>query len=768
MRAFWIALVIAVIAALAPASAQDPIERLQTLDEISVATDQAKVSLDGAVSSDAISRTRFQLQDMRNELNAIRVDVAAELAELNANLDGLGPKPVSETESADVSELRARYAGELGVLTDKRVRTNALLQRVDTLLSRSTNMVRTAFYQRILAYDTPPFFPESLVEAGAQFETKAMRKANYLAAWWRGHVEAGTVRNMLFGWGVTLAGIAFLLLVVRDNLADRLWRRLKIRPDDVASRSGIAWMRATVRIGLAALSLFFVHRVSIESGLAPRGDTSILNHILWAVFMFAVIHAVSVAHYSVGKPLWRVSSRDDDGAAKGHAFALMAGTLYLTDQLIRAVLGDAMEHSALLRLETLIAAGAFAWVVLSYRPKLADAQSVFSLLLLAAAFAPLLAAAVGYAPLARYAMEKVAQIVVLFAYLGLVRAALKGWTLLAVERLVVGRRGRVDESDDDVVGFWTEISVDGLLFIAVLPVLLAIGGMNWSEIQTLTLAMLAGFSVGNLTISPANLLSALVVALFVLLATRITQRVLDRRVLPMARVNPGLRYSLKTLIGYFGLVIAVIAGVSTLGIDLSSLAIIAGALSVGIGFGLQSIVNNFVSGLILLIERPIKIGDWVVTNSGEGVVRRINVRSTEIETFDRCSIIVPNSELISSAVQNWTHRDNLARIRVMIGVTYDADPRNVQHILANVVDGYEACLKDPAPLIYFTDFGDSALMFDVRAFIRDANGSLSTKNELRHRIFEALKAAGIEIPFPQRVVHMQGDGSAGADPQIAD
>ena len=764
MRTMWIALMCWVALALSQTSAQSNETRLQTLDEISVATDRAQSLLQAANSIDEISRSRIPLQDMRNDLNAIRSDVDVELDVVGTNLDALGPRPDNAIESSDVAELRNRYAAEITLLSEERIRANALLQQLDALLAQSHDKVRAAFYRRIFAYGTPPVFPEPLAEATSQFQNKVRDKSGYLVNWWKGHVEDGTLRHMLFGWGATLISIAFLLFIVRDNLADRLWRRLKIRDDDVAGRSGIAWMRATVRIALAAISLLMLQRVSIESGLTPRGDTAILNQVLWAIFMFAVIHAVSVAHYSPGKPIWRISTQDDDGAAKGHALALFAGSLYLVDQLIRALLGEAMEHSALLRLETLIAAIAFAWVILAYRPKLTDKQTVLSLVLLMIAAIPFLAAAIGYAPLARYGMEKLAQIVVLFAYLGLVRGALKGWTLLAVERLVLGRRARPADDEEDVVGFWTELAVDSLLFIAIAPVLLAIGGMHWSEIQALTLALLAGITIGNLTLSPANILSALVVALIILLATRVTQRVLDRRVLPMARVNPGLRYSLKTLIGYIGLIIAVVAGVSTIGIDLSSLALIAGALSVGIGFGLQSIVNNFVSGLILLIERPIKIGDWVVTNSGEGVVRRINVRSTEIETFDRCSIIVPNSELISSAVQNWTHRDNLARVRVLIGVTYDADPRFVHDLLAKVVADYDALLKTPEPLIYFTDFGDSALMFDVRAYITDANSSLSTKNELRHRIFEALKEAGIEIPFPQRVVHLPGGGAVETDP----
>ncbi|MEL7029010.1 MAG: mechanosensitive ion channel domain-containing protein, partial [Pseudomonadota bacterium] len=193
----------------------------------------------------------------------------------------------------------------------------------------------------------------------------------------------------------------------------------------------------------------------------------------------------------------------------------------------------------------------------------------------------------------------------------------------------------------------------------------------------------------------------------------------------------------------------------------SNLAIIAGALSVGIGFGLQSIVNNFVSGLILLFERPIKVGDWIVTNSGEGLVKRISVRSTEIETFDRSSIIVPNAELISAAVTNWTYKDKIGRVIVPVGVTYDADPAEVIEILEKVARDLPVVLDYPAPFVYFDEFGDSSLNFQLRAYIRDINSSLSARTQIRVGIFNALKEAGIEIPFPQRDLHVKDPLLAG-------
>jgi len=202
-------------------------------------------------------------------------------------------------------------------------------------------------------------------------------------------------------------------------------------------------------------------------------------------------------------------------------------------------------------------------------------------------------------------------------------------------------------------------------------------------------------------------------------------------------------------------VLAVLLAITTAGLDLSKVAIVAGALSVGIGFGLQSIVSNFVSGLILLAERPIKSGDWIITSGGEGTVRKTSVRSTEIETFDGATVVIPNSNLITDAVTNWTHHSHRGRIKIAIGVGYDSDPEQVQNILLECAKAHQRVLKRPGPNVFFMDFGADALVFELRAYLADINNSISTKSDLRFAILKALRQAKIEIPYPQRDLHIK-------------
>ena len=206
--------------------------------------------------------------------------------------------------------------------------------------------------------------------------------------------------------------------------------------------------------------------------------------------------------------------------------------------------------------------------------------------------------------------------------------------------------------------------------------------------------------------------------------------------------------------------------ISSAGFDLSSLAFVAGALSLGVGFGLQSIVSNFVSGLILLAERPIKAGDWVSTSGGDGYVRKISVRSTEIETFDRATIIVPNSSLITDTVTNWTHGNKTGRIRIPIGVAYESDPDQVQEILLKCAAEHDLVLGRPEPVVYFMEFGASSLDFELRCFLADINYGMSVMSDLRFSILKELRAANIGIPFPQREIIIKSEEPA-AEPAPA-
>jgi small-conductance mechanosensitive channel len=280
--------------------------------------------------------------------------------------------------------------------------------------------------------------------------------------------------------------------------------------------------------------------------------------------------------------------------------------------------------------------------------------------------------------------------------------------------------------------------------------------MTWSEVLGVFTKPL--FQLGQTWISLATMVEFLVVGTIVIIASRLVRYFLRTRVLARTKLDVGQQYAIARIVSYIVLVLGLLIGVETVGINLSSLAVIAGALGVGIGFGLQNIVSNFVSGLIILAERPIQIGDRVdLGNNTVGKVVRIGARATHVLTNDNIMVIVPNSEFVSNRVVNWTHIDPRVRLRLVVGVGYGSDPHVVEKFLLEVANENPNVLKDPAPTVAFKEFGESTLNFELRVWAGDmAHRPGNLESQLNFAIWDKFKKHGIELPFPQRDLHIQG------------
>ncbi|WP_160010675.1 mechanosensitive ion channel family protein [Rhizobium sp. 18055] len=311
----------------------------------------------------------------------------------------------------------------------------------------------------------------------------------------------------------------------------------------------------------------------------------------------------------------------------------------------------------------------------------------------------------------------------------------------------------------DQVGLLVGFCIYGVALAAGIPLILLLWGFHVQDLQLIAYRLLTEVRLGGISISLIGILTGILLFAGCYLLTRWVQRWLDNNVMARSHVDLGVRNSVKTGIGYLGVGIAALIGVSAAGIDLSSFALVASALSVGIGFGLQNIVSNFVSGLILLVERPFKVGDHVVSGTAEGIVKRISVRATEIETFRKQSIIVPNSELINANVGNWTHRNKMGRSEIPVSVSYDSDPQKVMDILLELVNAVPLVLRNPEPHVEFLRFGPYSLDFELRFMLGDMGDGLKVRNDLRIAILKRFRQEAIEIPLPQSdvVFHRQPD-----------
>ncbi len=290
----------------------------------------------------------------------------------------------------------------------------------------------------------------------------------------------------------------------------------------------------------------------------------------------------------------------------------------------------------------------------------------------------------------------------------------------------------------------------GTLLVAAVPPLALAWGATPADIAGAWQQAVAGISIGNQKITAADILRLLVVFAAGCVLTALSQSVLQRSVLPNTRLDPGAQRALITGVGYIGVILAGVAAVAMTNFDFTNVAIVAGALSIGIGFGLQTVVSNFVSGILLLLERPINVGDWIEVGDVSGTVRNISVRATLVETFDRARIVVPNTDLIGGRVTNWTLNNRQGRIILPVGVAYGTEPRLVERILLEIGNAHPEVLSDPAPMAVFMNFGADALEFELRVILTDVKFFLTARSDLNFAIAERFAQEGISIPFPQR------------------
>ena len=303
--------------------------------------------------------------------------------------------------------------------------------------------------------------------------------------------------------------------------------------------------------------------------------------------------------------------------------------------------------------------------------------------------------------------------------------------------------------------------VEPVLALMSLLITLFFWGMTAEDLTAWAAKYSHGITIGDITLDFGSIGSAIALFFVLYVVMKVFQWFLKSRVFPYTSFDIGVKDAILAIAGYIGIVIAFLASMSAIGLDMSKLAIIAGALSVGIGFGLQAIFSNFVSGLILLFERPVKVGDWIVVGAHEGMVKKIRVRSTEIETFWNSSIIVPNSQLISETVTNWTLHDRMGRIDIQVGVTYGEDTDKVKKLLLQAATANPTVRRLPAPQVLFSNFGDSSLDFELRCFIRNIRDIHRVSSDIRFAIDDIFREHGIEIPFPQRDLHIippKGEG----------
>ena len=368
--------------------------------------------------------------------------------------------------------------------------------------------------------------------------------------------------------------------------------------------------------------------------------------------------------------------------------------------------------------------------------------------------AMLIAEMCGYSPLAAHLLE---------ASLKTIFAVLTVWILMLLaqggldwifHKSPLTKVSLLRKNADVIVHYSARFFNIFLGALAVIQVVV-IWGLFESNLEVIRALLSIRLTIGSWQLTIGIVLIAVVFLYGSLIASRAVQKVLMEEVFPRRKMERGAQISMGRLIHYGFILVGFLFALTALGVDLKNITIIGGALGVGIGFGLQTIVNNFICGIILLFERPIKTGDYIEIGGQFAEIKEIGLRSTTVHTFDRADIVVPNADLITNQVINWTRSDRLARIRVPVGVAYGSDVTLVMKILLECVEENSSVMRIPEPRVYFMGFGESSLDFQLRIHLSEIDNWYPVQSELLQEIVRKFRLEGIEIPFPQRDLHVR-------------
>ena len=359
----------------------------------------------------------------------------------------------------------------------------------------------------------------------------------------------------------------------------------------------------------------------------------------------------------------------------------------------------------------------------------------------------------GYPNLSVYILNRYIISVFLFGLFWIVKNCFEKTIKYIGANLLCGKTFHLRRAFVTRINFVLTVLINPILVLLFSFALLNLWGFSNDFLLHLLKKLVFGFSIGGIRISLIAIVFGILAFLIAYSLVKVFRKHLVQNVFTHLEVDEGIRHSLDSFVNFIGIILSLILAIVVMGGNLTNLTVIAGALSVGIGFGLQNVINNFVSGIIILFERPFKVGDWVTIDGEEGKIKQINIRSTELETFRRTSVIVPNATLLSSSVINKTHGNNWARLSVKVGVAYGSDVEKVRDVLIECALANPKVLKRPAPYVIFQDFGASSLDFELFWYTSNIWEGWGAASELRFAINKRFREENIEIPFPQMVIY---------------
>ncbi len=798
MLCTWLSMAPLALAQGDDAAADDPIAQLAQAGKD---LKQIQTAVETADTPDTLKTLSDRALAVQRDADAARNALQPELEQVDARVAQLGEVVEGTTEARDIAAQRKALNQQRSDLASAIARAKLLAGDAKQVGADIEKMRVTQFSEDLARKVNSPLSPS----LWKQFAVHVPADYSRLVVLYRQGETAARKAIAEHGWRAPLTGLALALLMFFPL---RLWLRAAGRryaaseraPDGRLRRSGLAvWLLAvgTLLPGFAAVVLV----AALDSiGAIPPRLQQLALHFQVATFVAAFITALSACLLVPKRPSWRLVSLDDTAAWRLRKYAWgAAGLTFLSILLVEINRASRTSAITTVAVDGLIAITYMALIVAIlvslarlHRRQTDEAQAKLDAQVDAGAKQPkapvrrsgwivlarlaghvVVAAAViatllGYLNLALFvAQQLVWGAVVLLAASLLLKFAddLSLWLLSPTSRVgksIVLTTGLNDAKVEQAGVLLSAVLRIGVILLAVLALTAPFGNLNtfFSAMDSLS----NGLTIGDTTLKPSSVLYAVLAFLVVWAVMQAFQNWLTNTYLPKTDLDAGARNSISTVTRYLGIIAAVLWGLTALGIGLERLALVVSALSVGIGFGLQAITQNFVSGLILLAERPVKIGDWVKLGDQEGDIKRISVRSTEIQVGDKSTLIVPNSELITKTIRNMTMGNAQGRIQIQFSVPLSTDVAAVRQILLDCYTEHVGVLAEPAPSVFIDSIANGQVAINSFAYVSGPRAVYGVRSDLYFTMLQKFAAAHIALSSPTDI-HLVRDPAAPQEPQ---
>ncbi|MBK6466458.1 MAG: mechanosensitive ion channel family protein [Rhodobacter sp.] len=752
-----LALALAALAPALPLAAQETTETAVDYADWERTADRAEAELErSSITNDRLDVLRMQMADWRAALLTAQNANSARIATVREQIAALGPAPAEgETEAEEISARRKELADRLVKLQAPGIAADEAYRRADGLIREIDRLLRERQANELLQVWPAPVNPTNWPEAAVGISDTLLRFWDEIAEGWNTPKSRAEFQSNLPMILLLIAVWVGLTIYARrwiERFADRL------QAGGSESRRHLLSLLASLgQVVVPVLGMWALSVAILQSRLLGPVTLQVAMALPFLGFTLFVAIWLGRRAFPTVQGDHAALPLPPERRAEGRFLASMMGLVLVAEALRDVSMTPQAYSDAVTSIATfpiLVAGGLLLWrtgQVMRQVQREGDGQSYQLTLLRLVARAlsiigPLgpLVASVGYVAAGSAMIFPAIITLGLMTLLLILQRALSDiWSMISPAPDGEDREGLVPV----LVGF--------ALTVLSLPIVALIWGARLNDLTELWTGFREGFQMGETRISPTDFLLFAVVFAIGYMVTRLFQGALRSSILPRTSMDKGGQTALVSGMGYVGIFLSALIAINATGIDLSGLAIVAGALSVGIGFGLQNIVSNFVSGIILLVERPVSEGDWIEVGGVQGIVKTISVRSTRVQTFDRTMVIVPNADLVSQQVKNWTRFSLAGRLIVPVGVAFGSDTRKVEAILREIAEAQPLAVLNPPPLVVLQGFGADAMNFEIRVVLRDVNFSLSVRSEINHQIVQRFMEEGIEIPFAQSDVSLR-------------